>query len=57
MEIGCHTSFSRVTNLLLDAGYRVAQDMACLLLKTHQGVWAEPSPNILIRPWWAPMWA
>lgn len=57
MEIGFHTSFTRLTDLLLDAGYLVAQDMTCMLLKTHRGVWAEPSPNILIRPWWAPMWA
>jgi predicted N-acetyltransferase YhbS len=48
-----HTHCDRLTEIFLACGYRVTQDLTCMLLPSRTPAFTQPISGLLIRPWWS----
>jgi ribosomal protein S18 acetylase RimI-like enzyme len=46
------TSHTRLTDVFLDCGYYINQDVSCMLLINYEGQYTQPISSLVIRSWW-----
>lgn len=47
-----HTHHTRLTDIFLECGYHIQQDVTCMVFKDYEGCYAQPMSSLLIRSWW-----
>lgn len=47
-----HTHNLRLTDIFLECGYHIHQDVTCMLLKNYEGCYTQTMSSLLIRSWW-----
>ena len=47
-----HSHHTRLTDIFLECGYHIQQEVTCMLFKNYEGCYAQPIPLLLIRSWW-----
>lgn len=53
VQLHFHTHCDRLTELLLQRGYRVLRDLSCMLLRDREGEFAGRTNALFARPWWS----